>query len=305
MVQKPFLKWLGGKTQIIETVLDHFPKTINNYHEPFLGGGSVLLALLSYQKDKRILVKHKIYAYDLNEDLIHLYKNIQKKPSELFVHLKHYFEEYEALSDIEDGQIINRTPISLTEAKSSKESYYYWVRRVFNQMENKPIEKSALFLFLNKTCFRGMFRKGPTGFNVSYGHYKNKHAVITENELLVISDLIKKVVFIHSDFNCSLTNVQENDFVYLDPPYAPESKTSFVGYTPKGFTIDTHNLLFDHLKKFKDNETKFCMSNANVDLVQNIFSQSNGYKLTTLTTKRRINSKKPGQTTTELLVVNF
>jgi DNA adenine methylase len=303
MLQKPFMKWLGGKTQIIETVMDHFPKEMDNYHEPFLGGGSVLLALLSYQKDKRIFIKNKIYAYDLNEDLIHLYLNIQKNPSELFLYLIHYFKEYESL-DIE-VDVINRNPKSIIEAKSSKESYYYWIRNVFNQMEHKTIEKSALFLFLNKTCFRGMFREGPTGFNVSYGHYKKKHAIITENELFVISDLIKEVTFIHSDFNNSMNNVLKDDFVYLDPPYAPESKTSFVGYTPKGFNLDTHNLLFNYLKNFENKKIKFCMSNANVDLVQNIFSESNGYKLTTLTTKRRINSKKPNQTTTELLIVNF
>jgi DNA adenine methylase len=299
MIQKPFLKWLGGKTQIIDTVMEHFPKEMENYHEPFLGGGSVLMALLSYQKDKRIFIKKKIYAYDLNEDLIHLYQNIQKNPSEFFRYLIYYFTEYESL----EGEVINRNPKSIIEAKSSKESYYYWVRNIFNQMENKTIEKSAVFLFLNKTCFRGMFREGPTGFNVSYGHYKKKHTIITENELFVISDLIKEVTFIHSDFNNSMNNVLKDDFVYLDPPYAPESKTSFVGYTPKGFNLDTHNLLFNYLKNFEN--IKFCMSNANVDLVQNNFSDTNGYKLTTLTTKRRINSKKPNQTTTELLIVNF
>ena len=150
-----------------------------------------------------------------------------------------------------------------------------------------------------------MFREGPTGFNVSYGHYKQKHAIITENELFIISDLIKEVTFIHSDFNDSMNNVLKDDFIYLDPPYAPESKTSFVGYTPKGFNLNTHNMLFNYLKNSKNKNIKFCMSNANVDLVKNIFSESNGYKLTTLTTKRRINSKKPNQTITELLIVNF
>jgi DNA adenine methylase len=301
MIQKPFLKWLGGKTQIIDTVMEHFPKEMENYHEPFLGGGSVLMALLSYQKDKRIFIKKKIYAYDLNEDLIHLYQNVQQNPSELFRYLTYYFEEYDFL----EVDVINRNPKSIIEAKSSKESYYYWIRSLFNQMENKTIEKSALFLFLNKTCFRGMFREGPTGFNVSYGHYKQKHSIITENELFIISDLIKEVTFIHSDFNDSMNNVLKDDFIYLDPPYAPESKTSFIGYTPKGFNLNTHNMLFNYLKNSKNKNIKFCMSNANVDLVKNIFSESSGYKLTTLTTKRRINSKKPNQTTTELLIVNF
>jgi DNA adenine methylase len=117
--------------------------------------------------------------------------------------------------------------------------------------------------------------------------------------------LIKEVTFIHSDFNDSMNNVLKDDFIYLDPPYAPESKTSFVGYTPKGFNLNTHNMLFNYLKNSKNKNIKFCMSNANVDLVKNIFSESSGYKLTTLTTKRRINSKKPNQTTTELLIVNF
>jgi DNA adenine methylase len=169
-VIKPFLKWVGGKSQMITKVLDKFPSVIENYHEPFLGGGSVLLAVLSYINANKIKLVGKIYASDINLNIISLYKNIQLNPLELINEIKILINEYTSCNNIE----VNRNPKNIDEAKTSQESYYYWIRSKFNELTDKQtIKASAMLLFMNKTCFRGVYREGPKGFNVPFGNYNN------------------------------------------------------------------------------------------------------------------------------------
>lgn len=299
ILQKPFLKWVGGKTQIIDSIIDKFPKVINNYHELFLGGGSVLFALLSLQKQNKITIKNKIYAYDINKILINVYNDVQKNKDILFKYISEYINTYDNIK----GTIINRKSTTLEEGKTSKESYYYYLRNKFNNINKlnneNTIEQSALFIFINKTCFRGVYREGPNGFNVPYGHYKTTPTVITKNDLDYISDLIKDVEFIHSSFTDSIKNIKKDDFIYLDPPYAPENSKSFVGYVLDGFNLETHKLLFNELKKL--NNIKFIMSNAKVDLVTENFKD---YSFEDIKARRAINSKNPGAITTEVIIYN-
>jgi DNA adenine methylase len=292
-IQKPFLKWVGGKTQIIHDIIQKIPNEFNNYHELFLGGGSVLFAVLSLQRQGKITIKNKLYAYDINESLINVYKHVQSNKDELFEFITFYINEYDSIT----GDIINRKPASIEDAKTSKESYYYWIRNKFNNIDKQSIESSALFMFINKTCFRGMYREGPNGFNVPYGHYKKTPTIITEHDLTFISDLIKDVEFIQSDFSSSFQNLNKGDFVYLDPPYAPENDKSFVGYVADGFNLDMHTKLFDEIKKM--NDIHFVMSNAKVDLVTDYFKD---YNCVDITARRAINSKNPGSTTTEVII---
>lgn len=294
-IQKPFLKWVGGKTQIINNIIDKIPNEMNNYHELFLGGGSVLFAILSLQKQNKIVIKNKIYAYDINEDLINVYKNIQTNKDELYRFINLYVNEYNNISHTE----VNRTPKSIEEAKTSKESYYYWIRNKYNNIDKNTVECSALFMFINKTCFRGMYREGPNGYNIPYGHYKTTPTIISETNLNYISDLIKDVEFICSCFTKSIKNINPGDFVYLDPPYAPENSKSFVGYVADGFNLETHQLLFNEIKKIKN--IKFIMSNAKVDLVTTNFKE---YNCDDVIARRAINSKKPGSTTIEVIIYN-
>lgn len=270
---KPFIKWVGGKTQILEETLSHFPNTIENYHEPFVGGGSVLLNVLS-----KNIVQDKIYASDTNYSLIQLYKHVQNNFEELYIELKKIYKNYE--NNIEEKE---------------KEKYYYSMRQLFNTCDKNSIEHSALFMFLNKTCFRGLYREGPNGFNVPYGHYK-KVNIIDKDELEKISELIKNVNFECLDFRESLKKVGSQDFVYLDPPYAPETKNSFVGYTKGGFKLEDHNELF---KTIKENIPIFVMSNSNVELVNESFQ---GYDKKVIIAKRSINSKNPESKTEEVIV---
>ena len=271
------------------------PTEMDNYHEIFLGGGSVLLAILSLRKQGKLNIKKKIYAYDLNLVLINVYKNIKNNKDELFSFIEKYITEYDSLT----GTEINRNPETEEEAKTSKESYYYWIRNKYNNIDKNTVECSALFMFINKICFRGMYREGPKGFNVPYGHYKKTPTIITESQLNTISDLIKDVEFIHSDFRDSIKNVNEGDFVYFDPPYAPENRNSFVGYVSEGFTLETHKSLFDEIKKMKG--VKFILSNAKVEMVIENFSD---YNCQDIQARRAINSINPGATTTEVIIYN-
>tara|TARA_B000000609_G_C24171296_1_gene350551 strand:- start:60 stop:932 length:873 start_codon:yes stop_codon:yes gene_type:complete len=290
---------VGGKTQILDDIISKIPKKINNYHEPFLGGGSVLFAILCLQQEKKIIITNNIYAYDVNKDLINVYKHIQNNKDKLYTLIEYYINEYDSI----EGNTINRKPISIEEAKTSKESYYYWLRNKYNTIDknNHPMECSALFMILNKTCFRGMYREGPNGYNVPYGHYKKTPTIISKNDIDKISSLIRDVEFIHCNFSDSIKNAKSGDFVYLDPPYAPENTRSFVGYVADGFNLDMHNLLFDEIKNLDKKKIKFVLSNAKVELVTQAFKN---YNCEDIIARRAIHSKKPGSTTTEVIIFN-
>ena len=304
--QKPILKWVGGKTQIIQTLVKYFPPEMENYHELFLGGGSVLLALLTLRREDKIKINGKVYAYDFNEALINVYKNIQTNKEELFETLSQYIKTYDGIKLNEAP--INRKPKDVEEALQKKENYYYWLRAEYNKKykdTNKDaVDCSALFIFINKTCFRGMYREGPNGYNVPYGHYKKTPTFITKSELDKVSDLIEDVEFIHQSFEESFENIKAGDFVYLDPPYAPENSKSFVGYVADGFNLKTHQNLFERTKDLDKKNSKFIMSNAKVELVTESFPKAE-YKIIDVTARRAINAKNPDATTTEVFIMNY
>lgn len=297
-MQKPFLKWVGGKTQIIEKVLSKFPKEIENYYELFLGGGSVLLALLS----SNIIIKGKIYAYDINKPLIYLYKNIQKKPSILYKKIKEIIEIYESCPYIDKK--VNRKPETLEEAKESRETYYYWIRKQYNDLPDKlSILGSAYFIILNKLCFRGVYREGPNGFNVPFGHYKKTPTIITEENIHKISKLIQKVKFKSNIFIKTCRKAKKGDFVYMDPPYAPVDEKSFVTYNKRGFKEKDHKNVFNITKWYELKGVKFLLSNSNVPYVQKQYTDEK-ITLEEIICKRAINSKNPGAKAKELLIYN-
>lgn len=301
-ITKPILKWVGGKTQILDTLIMDFPININNYREIFLGGGSVLLTLLTYVHNGIIKINGNIYAYDLNEPLIHIYINIQSKHNELYDELQKRITEFNSCGNGE----INRTPKNINEAKIAKENYYYWIRSEYNKLnsiDKKTTKGSSMFIFLNKTCFRGIFRVGPNGFNVPYGHYHNPE-IINKEHLDKIHELIQNVIFECCDFNISLNRVEPNDYVYIDPPYAPETNTSFVGYTKNGFNIDNHNNLFNLIHKLTETNKKIMLSNADVSLVRDNFTNEK-YNISSILCKRTINSKNPKAKAKEVIIKNY
>lgn len=302
IIPKPILKWIGGKTQILDKLINEFPTNINNYREIFLGGGSVLFTLLSYVKNGIIKIHGNIYAYDLNEPLVYMYKNIQSNHNDLYNQIQLFITEFKSCGDGE----INMAPKNIDEAKIAKENYYYWIRSEFNNLslnDKKTTIGSAMFIFLNKTCFRGIFRIGPKGFNVPYGHYNNPE-IINKEHLDEIHELIQNVIFECCDFNISLNMVEPNDYVYLDPPYAPETEKSFVGYTKNGFNIDNHNNLFKLIHNLTETNKKIMLSNADVSLVRDNFT-SEKYNISSILCKRAIHSKNPDAKAKEVIIKNY
>jgi DNA adenine methylase len=300
MITKPFIKWVGGKTQIINEVVTLFPEEINNYYEPFLGGGSVLLALLNFQKAGKIKINGKIFASDLNPNLIGLFQNIQLYPDEIIKEVRILLSEYNMCQNAS----VNRSPTNITEALTSHESYYYWIRYRFNsilQVDRNSIKSSAMLLFINKTCWRGLYREGPRGFNVPFGNYKKLQ--IIEEDIKNVSELIKDVIFKVCNFQDSLIEIKSGDFVYLDPPYAPENDKSFVSYTKENFNLEANKKLFELCDSFKNKNVKMVLSNADVTLIRNSFP-SPLYNTIVISCRRAINSKKPNSRANEVLITN-
>jgi DNA adenine methylase len=226
-----------------------------------------------------------------------LYNNIQKQPKRLYKRLIALITKFEGIPDESNER--NLKPVNEVEANKNKESYYYWVRQQYNNMkERNSCDCSAMFIFLNKTCFRGVYRVGPNGFNVPYGNYNNP-SIIDKEHLMEISKLVQNVQFHHMDFAVALQRVVANDFVYMDPPYAPENEKSFVGYNADGFNMEQHLKLFNRCNEMKDNNIRLIMSNADVVLVRDKMSRFN---ITSIECKRSINSKNPGAKTNEVII---
>ena len=275
----PILKWIGGKRKLFKHIFSFFPKKIMNYHELFIGGGSVLLGLLEAQKRNEIIVEKNIYAYDSNPILIAFYKQIQTDYNKLYkevLKLKNHL-------------------ISLP-SDEEKSLYYYNIRTLYNNSEIN-LEKIAMFIFLNKTCFRGLFRLNKSGkFNVPYGNYKNPE-IINEQHLKNISELIKDVKFICCDFE-DVKNIKKNDFVYMDPPYVPAQKNGFVSYSKNGFVQEKHEALFKICNKMK---CKWILSNSNTETVKNALKNFN---IEEITARRAINSTNPASSIKEVIIYN-
>ena len=155
---------------------------------------------------------------------------------------------------------------------------------------------------MNKTCFRGLYRKSSKGFNVPFGHYFNPKIILDKKYLTFLSFFLKDVIFESESFEASFTKIKEWDFVYLDPPYVPEKESSFVNYTAEGFSMQQHKSLFSLTKKVAQENALFLMSNADTNFVRLSF---NDFYIEEILAKRRINSKMPNSKKKELLINNY
>lgn len=304
-MQKPFIKWVGGKHKLLTHIINKLPNKINSYHDIFLGGGSVLLAILTLQKNKKIIINGSINAYDLNERLINTFKQVKNNPKLLIILTKNLIQQYEKIQ-INTYKQKGAPKVNKNNYTETREHFYYWICHKFNTTEFDNTLNAAYFIFLNKIGFRGMFRENKDGeFNIPFGLKDRKTLnvpnVILEDNINSISELIQKVQFYHLDFENSIKKVKKDDFVYLDPPYAPEDKKSFVGYNACGFDLETHNKLFALVGKFNSQKVKFIMSNSNTDLVNNTFVD---YNKEIITARRAINSKNPADKTKEVVIFN-
>ena len=290
---KPFLKWAGGKTQLLQDIENKFPYKKEDkfsYIEPFVGSGAVLFWVLNNFPNLKTAVIN-----DLNEDLINSYKTIKSNVAELILILKRYENEYH----------------SLAEKTEEKKEYYYNKRELFNTRTSESIAQTALFIFLNRTCFNGLYRVNKNNdFNVPIGSY-NKPMICDDRNLLVISKLLQKVKILSGDFEQTINYVSEDAIFYFDPPYKPLSETSsFNSYTKDNFNDDEQTRLKKFCDKLNSFGVKWILSNSDVkgknpndNFFDDLFSE---YQINRVMAKRSINANpnKRGQLT-ELLIANM
>ena len=292
---KPFLKWAGGKGQLLKEIEKQYPFYDNNikkYVEPFVGGGAVFFDILNkYDLES-------IYISDTNDDLINAYRTIKYNSLELIELLKIMENEY------------------LDKDKVQRKQYYLEKRQIFNDLKIKKsnefnILKASYLIFLNRTCFNGLYRVNSKGlFNVPMGSYKNPQ-ICDEKNIIAISNKLKRVEIKCPDFKDSEDFIDENTFVYFDPPYRPITKTAnFTAYTSNEFNDNNQIELANFVKKIDKKGAKFVLSNSdpkNTDEEDNFFDNLySEFKIRRVDAKRMINSdsKKRGNVK-ELLISNF
>ena len=255
----PFVKWAGGKRQLIPQIRERMPEKYNNYYEPFVGGGAVLFEL----QPANALIN------DINKALINTY-NIICNEADAFLEAVNRLDE----EMWEDGK-----------------KYYYSVREHYNDKLMKSeydVELAALFVFINKHCFNGLYRVNGKGlFNVPYNNSRRTSA--DENVIREVSKYLKGVKIINGDFEEACKDAKKGDFVFIDSPYAPLNPTSFESYTKEGFDIESHK----RVAKLYDELTGrgcYCMlTNHNTELINELYGNK-GYKIDVVSVKRMINS---------------
>ena len=242
---KPFLKWAGGKTQLISEIEQNLPQSpIDTYIEPFVGSGAVLFWVLSeFDKLKKAVVN------DINEDLINTYKTIQSTPKELISVLEILQNEYHSLENSDE----------------KKKEYYYQKRELFNNRKQSQTDHSALFVFLNRTCFNGLYRVNRKNeFNVPIGSYK-KPTICDKTNILAVSEALQKVELLCGDFEQTENYADANTLFYFDPPYKPLSETSnFNSYAKDEFNDDEQIRLKKFCEKLDNLGHSWILSNSDV-----------------------------------------
>jgi len=269
----PVLKWVGGKRQLLKDIGKYIPSKYSTYYEPFLGGGAVLFAL---QPNKAVV-------NDINEELINVYTVIRDHLEELIEDLKKHKNEAD---------------------------YYYEIRELdrdkkkYHQLSN--VEKASRIIYLNKTCYNGLFRVNQQGeFNSPFGRYKNPN-IVNEITLRAVSNYFNKakITFKCGDFEEAVKGIRKGSFVYFDPPYDPVSDSAnFTGYDKGGFTRDEQVRLKRLCDNLNSRNIKFLLSNSATDFILDLYKD---YNITIVKANRAINSKgdKRGEVD-EVLVRNY
>ena len=292
---KPFIKWVGGKGQLLSEINKLYPvelgKNINKYAEIFLGGGAVLFDILSkYKLDE-------VYISDKNLELINTYKSIRDNVDILIKSLKEMEEQYIPLNN-EDRKI-----------------YYYEKREEYNSLkinsEVNNIEKAILFIFLNKTCFNGLYRVNKKGkFNVPMGAYK-KPKICDEENLKNVSLTLRNVKIVYADYRESEKFIDDKTFVYIDPPYRPLNITSsFTSYTENDFNDKEQIELAEYINVLNKKGAKIVISNSdpkNNDIDDNFFDKLyDNYNINRVKATRMLNSNASLRgAINELLITNY
>lgn len=270
----PFVKWAGGKRQLIPQIRERMPEKYNDYYEPFVGGGAVIFDLLP----ANALIN------DINKALINTYRTICNEPDALLKEVNRLDNDM-----WEDGK-----------------KYYYSIREHYNDKlmrSEYDVELAALFVFINKHCFNGLYRVNGKGlFNVPYNN--SRRVSVDENVIIATSEYLRGVTIIDGDFEQACKNAKKGDFVFIDSPYAPLNPTSFESYTKEGFDIESHK----RLAKLYDELTArgcYCMlTNHNTELINGLYGNK-GYTIDVVSVKRMINSDASNRVGEEVIICNY
>lgn len=302
MQAKPFMKWAGGKSQLLRQFKNYYPKELINgkikkYFEPFIGGGAVFLDIV--QK----FPIESAFLTDINEELIIAYKVIQRNPDTLIEYLRKYSNQYYKLSEEE------------------RKEYFYEVRTNLNlqrfqvnyqRYSDNWVPRAAQLIFLNKTCFNGLFRLNKKGeFNVPFGKYKNPK-IVDENNILALSKILQIAEINVGNFDSTEHKIDENSFVYFDPPYRPISKTSsFTSYSKYNFGESEQIQLAKYFSKLHtERKPKLMLSNSdpkNENPDDTFFEKLfNGFYINKVNANRMINCNGNNRgIISELLITNY
>ncbi|MDD3150609.1 MAG: DNA adenine methylase [Candidatus Gastranaerophilales bacterium] len=266
----PVIKWAGGKRQLLFEIQKNMPKSYKRYFEPFIGGGAVF-----FETQPK-----NAYISDINEELVNLYSVIQNNPNDLIENLYKY--------------------------ENSKE-YFLKIRGIDRESKYKKwsaIQKASRFIYLNRTCFNGLYRVNSKGeFNVPFGNYSNPR-IVDEDNILNCSKLLKETEIKCADFSAILNCVEKGDFVYFDPPYVPLNDTSsFTSYTKEGFGIDMQFKLRDVCDELDSKGVKFLLSNSDTKIINELYLS---YNIKKVFASRAINANAKGRgKIMEVLVRNY
>ncbi|EGQ0316509.1 Dam family site-specific DNA-(adenine-N6)-methyltransferase [Staphylococcus pseudintermedius] len=267
----PFVKWAGGKRQFLSKIIEKAPSEFNHYYEPFVGGGAVLFGL-NHQPST---------INDINSHLIHTYKVIR--------------DEHEKL--IETIDKFDKIPLNDEKYKEFRSLYN---DHILNNTYN--IETAALFIYINKHAFNGLFRVNSKGlYNVPW----NKKELVksyNQDNMIEISRFLKNVTILNTDFSEALNGVKKGDFVFFDSPYAPLKPTSFTSYDKAGFKLEDHVRLADLFKQLSS-EGVYCMlTNHNTELIRELYSD---FEKEEINVRRNINSDASKRVGKELIITNY
>ena len=290
---RPFIKWAGGKGSLLSQISKFYPielinGEIDTYIEPFLGGGAVLIDILQKYPIK------KAYAFDINEDLINAFNCVKNHPEEMIAELDKIQNEYIPYSE------------------NKRKEYYYKTRDEYNLNNQKDdgIKRTVQFIFLNRTCFNGLYRVSKTGkFNVPCGKYKNP-TICDANNIRSLSRLFENVTFINATYSECIKYIDNKTLVYFDPPYRPLNKTSaFTSYTKEDFNDEDQIELSKFFSELNTKDVHVMLSNSNpknTNKDDNFFEKIyRGFSINEIVANRNINAnpEKRGAIT-ELLITN-
>ncbi|MRR34058.1 DNA adenine methylase [bacterium] len=274
---KPFVKWAGGKRQLVEELLRSRPGEYNRFIEPFIGGGALFFALKP----------ENAYISDINEELINIYKVVRDDVDALIVELKKHEKKYKG---------------------GDPQEYFYAIRNVDRETRYarwSRVKKAARLIFLNKTCFNGLFRMNSRReFNTPFGFYVNP-AIVDENNLLACSSALASTEIAAAGFDHVLKIAKKGDFVYFDPPYVPLTATAnFTAYTGEGFDLEMQTRLRDVCIELDGKGVKWMLSNSDTEFVHGLYQER--FHIRTVEASRAINCKadKRGKVS-EVIVTNY